>query len=1178
MTGFKSFPDKTQMHMNGSITGVVGPNGSGKSNVSDAVRWVLGEQSAKSLRGSVMQDVIFSGTEKRKARGFCEVSLVFDNTKGKLLTEFSEIEVRRKLYRSGESEYYINGAKCRLKDILELFRDTGIGKEGYSIIGQGRIDEILSERSIDRRKVFEEASGIMKYRVRKEEAERKLEKTAQNLLRVEDILKEQALQIKPLKRQADNARVYLELSEQLKHLDVNLFLDGYDKYKKKIAKLEESKKALLEDKEQKEKQLSEFALLHTDEQQSAKQIEQMGDELADKLSQAHARIEHIEGEIKLCEERELNLNKDSDRLRLEADDADAKHEELERRQQENRDRIAEIDEELLSQRNIVEETSQTIAQLSGVYEDRVKILETVQGEKVDTIEKISDAKSILSALEEKKRSTEEKLGSAKQRLEELEEMRTKTQSQLEDEKAEQEESQKKQNSLLNAFNESVYSLNGLKEKTAKLREELEAVKSEHAACVSSVKMLADMKNSFEGYSGSVRRLMTDAAGSTDIGGRIIGTVADVISVPKEYETAIEMCLGAALQNIVVKTQDDAKHIIKYLRSNGLGRVTFLPLDTLKVRTFDGTEKNKLMKGGAVGVASELLSCDKGCEKALDFLLGRTVITKDNDTAADIIKTSGLGARAVSLGGDVFNPSGSITGGSTAKNMSGFVSRDRRQEELSGKAKQLDEKRRELEQQAAKAALEELERSQSIEEARKQLQSIQIETAKGREKISMLEAGAESSTEEAESLGGLIRQLEEQSERLDHEAAGVTALIAQMQESSDTKSEDYKRMEEQYSENTKLIEQAKAKQHEAEIKIAELMHENSALLSDIMRLDEEKQENRKAKALKFKTIELNDESIENLEKLKQELATLHSEKTQLLSDIKKQQSDMIDERSRLNEKISEHDRKISAVRQEHSEISEKAMRVDFSIEKTQTDIEQSQNKLWETYQLTYSNALSMRDESLDIAEASSKADEMRRRIRFLGNVNPNAIEDYTELKERMESLEAQRDDLAKARQDLEKLITTLLTEMRKTFKESFEQINKHFNKAFKDLFDGGRAELILEEGVDIMDAGIEIVAEPPGKKLQKISLLSGGEKALTAISLLFALLRINPSPVCILDEIDAALDEANVYKFSDYLKKYAKNMQFIVITHRKPTMVACDSLFGFAMEEKGVSKLLSVRLD
>ena len=1178
MTGFKSFPDKTQMHMNGSITGVVGPNGSGKSNVSDAVRWVLGEQSAKSLRGSVMQDVIFSGTEKRKARSYCEVSLIFDNTEGRLSTEFSEIEVRRKLYRSGESEYYINGAKCRLKDILETFRDTGVGKEGYSIIGQGRIDEILSEKSIDRRKVFEEASGIMKYRVRKEEAERKLERTAQNLLRVEDILQEQSIQIKPLKRQADNAKVYLELSEELKKLEVNLFFDTYDKQKQKIAKLEESKKALLEDKAEKDRQIKEFVSRHEQEQNSVKTIEEKGDELAQELSRAHAGIEHIEGEIKLCEERELNLNKDSDRLVLEIDELDEKTTALLKTQEEDRQRIEELGKELGQYRQAADDNAKLVSQFSGVYEDRVKTLETAQGEKVETIEKISDAKSMLSALEEKQRSINERMAGIKERVEELSAQFKEAARSLEIQTKANDEREKKQQELLSVFNEKVYSLGAQKEETGKLKEELEAAKRELASCVSSLNMLADMKNSFEGYSASVRRLMQAAGENAQISSLITGTFADVVNVPKEYETAVEMCLGAALQNVVVKTQEDAKRVIKYLRENNMGRVTFLPLDALKVREFNASERKALEAAGAVGIASELVSCRSGCEPALEFLLGRTVIVKDNDSATALLNKCGFNVRAVSLGGDVFNPSGSITGGSVNKNAAGFVSRDRRQEELGKRKEGLKEKCKLLEQKADESQKAEFGISDEIEAARKELQAVQIETARGREKLGVMEAAKAAAQSETGRLEEQRKELEEAAGSIDRQKQEITAVMEDMQRSSDTKSEDYKRMEEQYSENTKRIEEAKQKMHEAEIKIAELMHENTALLGEIMRIDEEKEEAAKSKTLKAKTIELNKESIDNLKQLKEELGVLHAEKAQMLEDIKKQQGDMISQRSEINELIIEHDRRMTAARQELSDISEKAMRVEFSIEKAQTDIEAAQSRLWETYQLTYANALPMRDELIDIKEASERAEEMRRRIRFLGSINPNAIEDYTELKERMDALEAQKEDLIKARQDLEKLITSLLSEMRKTFKESFEHINKYFDKAFKDLFDGGRAELILEEGVDIMDAGIDIVAEPPGKKLQKISLLSGGEKALTAISLLFALLKINPSPVCILDEIDAALDEANVYKFSEYLKKFAKNMQFIVITHRKPTMVVCDSLFGFAMEEKGVSKLLSVRLD
>jgi len=1177
MTGFKSFPEKTQMHMNGSITGVVGPNGSGKSNVSDAVRWVLGEQSAKSLRGSTMQDVIFTGTQKRKARAFCEVSLIFDNLDNRMKSEYSEIEVRRKLYRSGESEYYINGSKCRLKDILEMFRDTGIGKEGYSIIGQGRIDEILSEKSIDRRKVFEEASGIMKYRVRKEESERKLEKTAQNLLRVEDILIEQNLQIKPLKRQAENAKVYLELSEKLKRLEVNLFLYNYDKRKQRIAKLEQNKQALAEDKAQKEALLKELGDQYVVEQHSAKQIEEKGDEIAGLLSAAHAKIEHVEGEIKLCEERENNLGKDSDRLHLELDEMNVKTGTVLQNETANKQRIAELEQELANNQTLVSAAGKEVAELSGIFEDRVKIIETVQSEKVQTIEKIADVKSVMSALQEKYRNAEQRAGEAAAQIAEMEQQKTGA-------FLEQQSAQKKQENLVSqqkqrrdSFNELVYTSGKLKEQIAAKQCELENARRDYATSASSVKLLADMKNSFEGYIESVRRLMLSAQTDSDISGRIIGTFADVVSVPGKYETAIEMCLGAALQNVVVKGEYDAKHIIAHLRENNMGRVTFLPLDALKVRTFNEQEKKSLNSAGVLGIASELISCDKGCEKAVEFLLGRTIIVDSGDSAIALLRSCGFPIRAVTLDGDIFNPSGSITGGSVRKNRGGLVSRERRETELTKRASELQSKTSELESQLAKLGSDAAQMQSEIETTRKSLQNNEIEIAKGKEKIEALAIAVENVQPMIAKLAQEKDELKSKAASVDQEIRGFEALQSDMQQSSETKSEDYKRMEDEYQKNAELIEQKKTQMHDAQIKIAELFLENTSLMNDNLRLGEEKLDAQKAKVLKKKTIELNTESVENLHKLKSELKQLHAQKKDVLEEFKQQQIGMIEQRGQLSEALGKRDKKILQIRQEHSDISEKAMRVDFSLEKVQTDIEASQNKLWETYQLTYANALPLREE-IDMTEAQRDADDMRRKIRYLGNVNPNAIEDYAELKERMDSLETQKEDLVKAGQDLETLIVSLLGEMRKTFRDSFEQINKHFNKAFKDLFDGGRAELHLEEGVDIMDAGIEIVAEPPGKKLQKISLLSGGEKALTAISLLFALLKINPSPVCILDEIDAALDEANVYKFSEYLKKYAQNMQFIVITHRKPTMVICDTLFGFAMEEKGVSKLLSVRLD
>ena len=1163
--------------MNGSITGVVGPNGSGKSNVSDAVRWVLGEQSAKTLRGSVMQDVIFAGTQKRKPRSYCEVSLLFDNLDGRMDQAYTEIQVTRKLYKSGEGEYFINGTKCRLKDILSMFRDTGIGKEGYSIIGQGKIDEILSERAIDRRRVFEEASGIMKYRVRKEEAEKKLEKTRINLVRVEDILKEQQLLIDPLKKQAEDATEYIELSSKLKHLEVNLFLHNYDKGKERIAKLKETVQALGEEYVQKELELGDAGEQFSKEQESAKTLEQKGDEIAEKLSSSLAEIERVEGEIRLCDERMSNLEKDTDRVLQEIAGADQKVSAVAQNETTNAQRLKMVEQELEKYQHIVKEMNKELLSLSSVFEDRVKIIESVQSEKVEAVEKMAEVKSALLTLEEKERNICQKAEEINERLEQLLEETGKNDAAIKELNSQAAASEQRVKSLRDAYNQKVLAKNKITGELGETQRALETARSDYATCTASAKLLGDLKNSFEGYSGSVKRLMVSAAKNNDIGSRIIGTFADVISVPREYERAIETCLGFALQNIVVRDEYDAKHIIAYLRQNKMGRVTFLPLNALKQRYLSDSEKRAANENGILGVASDIVSCEANVKKAVDFLLARTLIADTNETAIRVMRQYKQSLRIVTLDGDVFYPGGTITGGSIKKESGGLVSRDRREEELSARMKELSKRVKSLEQMLESKKQEQSTLLSDIDTMLADMQKSEIAVATRSEKIESLSAAVEDAKKRADALDAEKRSINSRLEAVHSEIRGFSSLQSDMELSKETKSEDYKRMEDEYNKNAALIEEKKKRLHDAEIRIAELFKENTAIVSDNLRLASEKEDTEKAKSAKKKTLELNDESMDNLKQLKAQLEELYNQKKTVLDEIRGQQSDVFANREELSKALVERDQKLAGLRRDLSEIKEKTMRIEFNIEKVETGIQAAQNRLWDSYQLTYANALSMR-EDINVSTAQSEADSIKRKIRDIGSVNPNAIEEYSELKERMESLMTQKDDLTKAEKDLHELIASLLTEMRKIFKISFEKINTYFNKTFKELFNGGRAELVLEDEHDIMECGIDIIAEPPGKKMQKLSLLSGGEKALTAISLVFALLKINPSPVCILDEIDAALDDANVDKFSEYLTKYAEKMQFIVITHRKPTMAACDSLYGFAMEEKGVSKLLSVKLD
>lgn len=1177
MTGFKSFPEKTVMHMNGSITGVVGPNGSGKSNVSDAVRWVLGEQSPKTLRGSVMQDVIFAGTQARKPRSFCEVSLLFDNSDNRVSMGFSEIQITRKLYSSGEGEYFINGSKCRLKDILAMFRDTGIGKEGYSIIGQGRIDEILSERSLDRRRVFEEASGIMKYRVRKEEAERKLEKTRFNLIRIEDILQEQRLRLEPLKVQAEEAMEYLKLSGRLKHLEINLFLHSCDSGRERIEKLKQAKQALADEKIQKKDMLSELdSLLHT-EQESSKDLERTGAELASKLSVSLAEIERVEGEINLCCERIANLEKDSLRIGIEIEEADGKASELKESGKNNASRIEAIESELEALHRSADEIQKALLNLTGDFEDRAKIIEAAQNARLEATQKMGDLKSTASALGERETFIRQSIEEIDGRIEAAAQQRLRYEEQQRSMSGGLELSAKRSADIRSEYNESVQQKAALSIEIDGLKQTLESLRRERAACESAVALLSDMKNSYEGYTGSVRKLMTAVREGGASKADVRGTVADLISVSQKYEIAIESCLGAALQNVVVGDEYDAKELISYLRKNDMGRVTFLPLGALQPKSLAPEEKKALVDKGAVGLASELVSCDISVRTAAEFLLGRTIIAEDSDAAIRIMREFGYSFRTVTLQGDIFNPGGAITGGSVRRESSGLISRDRKEEELKKRGQELAQKISSLESQIVLKQDEHDSLLDAIEASRMKLHSNEIDISAAKEKLEALTIAIEDAEKTAEELKAHSAQLSGELAAVREEIEKYNALCSDMQHTNDTQSEGYKHLEEDYNRSAAQIEQSKRALHDTEIKIAEYHKEKVSIESDNQRIEKELGELEKARAMKSKMLALNAESEDNLKKLKEELEALRVQKNAVTDDIKKRQSEIARKRSELGKTLSDRDEKLLALRQELGDISEKSMRLDFNIEKADTAIQEAHNKLWDAYRLTYANALPER-EKINVSEAQSEAEDIKQKIRDIGNVNANAIEDYSELKERMESLASQKDDLITAEEDLHKLIASLVNEMRKTFRTSFDMINRYFNQTFQELFNGGSARLVLEDDEDIMECGIEIVAEPPGKKLQKISLLSGGEKALTAISLLFALLKINPSPVCILDEIDAALDDSNVYKFSEYLKKYAQDMQFIVITHRKPTMIVCDSLYGFAMEEKGVSKLLSVKMD
>lgn len=753
-----------------------------------------------------MQDVIFAGTQTRKPRSFCEVTLIFDNSDSRIGTAYSEIELTRKLYSSGEGEYYLNGTKCRLKDILTLFRDTGIGKEGYSIIGQGRIDEILSERSLDRRRIFEEASGIMKYRVRKEEAERKLEKTRFNLIRVEDILQEQSLRLSPLKIQADEAMEYLQLSERLKTLEVNLFLHSYEGGKDRIERLKQTKQSLIDEKEQKESQFKDISNLLVNEHENTKALEETGSELAEKLSVSLAEIKRVEGEINLCGERLSNLEKDSLRLGIETEEAESKSKAIADNEKNNSQRLGFIEKEIGALVKTKEELSKELSALTGDFEERARIIEAVTNEKIETVEKIGDIKGIQLALKEKENYTQLKINETGSRIEAVckqKEDFAALRNKLNDEISGLEQ---KSAGIRALYNESVQTKNALVLEADSTANTLESLRREYASCMSSLRLLGDMKHSYEGYIGSVRKLMTAAKENKDIGGRIKGTFADLIKVPQKYETAIESCLGSALQDIVVDDEYDAKHIISFLRENDLGRVTFLPVKALQAKSLSLQERKCLSENGVCGLANELVSCDEKASKACEFLLGRTVIAEDADTAIRIMRENQYSFRTVTLQGDVFNPGGAITGGSARREGAGLVSRDRKEEELKAKAVELEKSIKDAETGLSLKQKEHDTLLSSIEDIRQQLHNNDIEMSAVKEKL-------ESVTASLYDIAGTEAELKQQVELLSNELASIRdditnndAVKNDIQQVSVSKDEGYRQLEEEYNKSAEAIEE------------------------------------------------------------------------------------------------------------------------------------------------------------------------------------------------------------------------------------------------------------------------------------------------------------------------------------------------------------------------------------
>jgi len=1173
--GFKSFAQRTEIVFDEGITGIVGPNGSGKSNIGDAVRWVLGEQSAKTLRGASMSDVIFNGTQKRKPLSYCEVSLVFDNDDHALAMEAAEVMVTRRVYRNGESEYYLNRTACRLKDVVDLFRDTGIGKEGYSIIGQGRIDEILSRKSEDRRQVFEEAAGIVKFKARKEEADKKLQRTLENLERVDDILDELTKRLKPLEEQSRNARVYLELSTELKDLDLNLFLIRSDRARARLSELES--------------ELLTVQTILADTESNLTDKTTRRDETQNRIDQLEEAITKARTELMECAEHVHESQKKLSALQSRRETRSENRQRIVREQEEAQERLAEIEKDHARIQADVEKQHSLIADAEQILRATQEAAEKAQAKEkeadaaleaqkaavIDQMNRLSDVRNdktrlntMQAQMETRLTEIEESSGALQEQEAALREALIAVEKQLKTENQHQQQCQEKLAQARQASDEADAAY-------ANLRADVEKQSADMQAAASRHNVLTEMTRDMEGYNMAVRRAMTYAKQRGLTG--VKGVLAQLMTVPQAYETAIDMALGAAQQNIVTDTEETAKELINYLRQNRLGRATFLPMSAIRGKTLYGNERNALKLPGCLGVASELVQCAPEYRGIVENLLGRTVIADNLDHGIPIMRAGNHAFRLVTLEGDVMHSGGSMTGGSAQSKVSNLLSRERELKELTAKLQtgraELDKCRQELTQRQQTAQ----EKRQKVSDAVNALHQQEIAVAREQARRESVSADLNThlqrmqETEQARvQLHQSLEDIRQQLETIEHQRTGAQGDQSAMEQKTiEMQNALVKARAEASAENDRLMVRT--------LQLSDLRHGLSDLERDeahaqqdqaqILR-EQERREQLLHEMDELDAIDENDMKREEAESARRQKEQLRQESAAQAIEQRRSQA-----QSDLRDILSD----MENLHEAYNRDSEKLHKTELAKARIEGDQKNLQNRIWDTYKLTYAGAEEFRRTPFDEKESDCRAAELQGQIRALGKVNVGAVEEYAETKARVDDLTTQQQDLKRAEMDLRELIERLLIQMRSTFVENFSKMQGYFAETFTRLFGGGHAELKLMDPDDPLNCGIEVNAQPPGKKLQLLSLLSGGERALTAIAILFAMLKLKPTPFCILDEIEAALDDANIGYYADYLKEYSKGTQFIVVTHRKGTMERCNSLFGVAMEEQGVSRMVSVSL-
>ena len=1173
LQGFKSFADKTTLEFMPGITSVIGPNGSGKSNIADAIRWVLGEQSMKELRGGKSVDIIFAGTQNRKSLGFAEASLVFDNQDGKLPIEYKEVTVTRKLYRSGETGYFINKAQCRLKDVLELFMDTGIGKDGYSIIGQGKIDEILSNKSEDRRNVFEEAAGIVKFKTRKEESEKKLEQTKLNVLRINDILSEIEANLEPLKQQSDRAKRYLDLKNELKGIEVGLFLYNIEKYKQDLAKIQEDIEIMQNTYNLEEGKLEKIKILKED---------------------LKGQIDELTEKIENTQNLKFSSEKEAESLTSEINVAKSKIENNE----ENRKRFKEEIEEIALKISKTEEEMNTkLSKKESLKENKEKYEKELK-EKQDELEKIN------KTLSEKELEIE----NDKKKLEENTDLKYELESYINEQKANISNAEKRSVQLQNDIQNSISELDNsrfskeeiekgffeIQKEKNNVSKELEDIINEKNKAEEQIKsidikinnniqelnfkeskykFLVETEKEKDGYQKSVKALLQECEKSKELGRGVRGALAELIDVPQNLETAIEMSLGASIQNIVTESEQDAKRLIEYLRKNNLGRASFLPISNIFGKR---PEKIEGDTSGVLGFASDLINYDKKCEQIILNLLGKTVIVENMDVAIRVSKENGHNFKIVTLDGDIISQTGSMTGGSVNKKTVKILGRGKEIEDLTSQIADIKERQEDLRKQKESIINSNKNVIEKTEKLESSLQTIEIKYNVENQKLNTVKENIDRISNHLEKLRKEKSDLKKQK----NDYLDIIDKKSKEKEQLDMENEQIRNKIGEYSSSNKDIAK---KVDDLNFDITNLKISVSSFNESESSIDEMAEMLKNEIENQNKNIKNKESQIEKIDfeqkDLEQKINDANAKINELKLSVNTTDEDiekMKKERQKNNEKLALKEKEEVEEINVIQDLKGQIVKIEVKKSKIEDDLNETITSLWNEYELTPNNVDGY-EKPENIAITTRRVNNLKQDIRELGSVNVNSIEEYKNQKERYDFMCEQRLDLENTMAKLRDMIKEITDNMKTRFKEKMKIINENFGQTFKELFGGGEARIRLEDEVNILECGIDIEAQPPGKKLQSMGLLSGGERAFTAIALLFAILKMNPAPFCVLDEIEAALDDVNVNRYAEFLKKFATGTQFLVITHRKGTMEAADTVYGVTMEEKGISKLLSMKL-